>query len=324
MGIVGHASERAGSPTVSGNLNARKYTRKFLVTTDSKDTGPMQVAAAVGIPPLYSAYQFGGTESDPFALLRNIECQRIADGSYHWEVTCSYETPDPVDSNDNTISGGGTKREQAGQQDNPLLMIPEIEVSFERFQQAVFFVYDTTAEKLTPCKASNGQIFVPPPSKDASRMLVTITRNEDITSDHPNIGIQFQDVVNSDYWFGQPPGVWKCQGVSAARQSKQLTINGIASLVPYLKVTYKFEARNYPYHDTLILDAGTFYLEDTGDVVKKKRQFLTDDGHPTTGPLDGHGDKLGDGEDPVFLPFRFYKRKPYSLLALPNAFVDFA
>lgn len=322
MGIVGTAAEKPDSPKVSGNLNQRSYTRTFIVKTDSKDTGPLAVVSASGIPRLYEPFAFG-SEVDPECLLRDIDAERVSEGAFQWVVTCHYSTPEPDSKNASSTDTAGTKREAPGSQDNPQLQLPEIDVSFEKFQQVVYAVYDITTQELTPCKASNDQVFDPPPMRDASRMVIQIVRNEPISAGHPALGVLYQDAVNSDYWFGLAPGQAKIMSIAAQRQTKQTTIAGAPVLLPYLRCTYKIECR--PTWDTLILDAGTFYLDDdplTGKV--KKKAFITDDGHPTTGPLDGHGHKLDAGANPVFKTFRFYLRRPFSLLALPQSFLDFA
>ena len=73
----------------------------------------------------------------------------------------------------------GGLRDTAGANDNPLLQLPEIETSFEKYQEVVFYVYDQLTQQITPCRASNNEVYNPPPTKDASRLILTITRNGD-------------------------------------------------------------------------------------------------------------------------------------------------
>jgi len=277
------------------------------------------IVRATGIPLLYSSFQFGG-ETDFFNIMRNYTAERLGDGSLHWEVTCHYSTPEP-ESND--AAHGGTKNEKQGENDNPTVALPEIDVAFEKFQEVVWYVYDLTTKKLTPCKASNGQVYDPPPMRDASRMIITITRNESILAPHPGLGLQYMDTVNSDVWFGLLPNQVKCQSITAKRQTKQLSIGGVPTILPYLSCSYKFEAR--PTWQTRLLDQGAYWinkkiLDDPTTWVKRK--FIVE-GHPVVGPLDGFGGKLADGANPVFNTFQFYNTLPFSALNLPQAFLDF-
>jgi hypothetical protein len=325
MGIVGTAQERPNSPTGGGGINKRTWTRTFLVQTDSYSDGPFTVAAAPGIPKLYSLYTFGN-ERDDYARLREVRPERIEPNSLFWEVTCEYSTPE-VESETDT-GKGSSKREVDGQQDVPTLQLPEIETSFEKYQQVVYGVFDVKTGQLTPCRASNKQVFDPPPVKENSRLIITITRNEDINSDHPAQSILYQDAVNSDTWWSQPPGTFKCQAITAQRQTKN-TSKG--TIIPYLRVTYKFEGRPYQQvpgdnWDLVLLDAGTYYLNDIGGQppVVQKLKFISDDGHPITHALDGKGNPLPDGANPVWLTFRVYKRLPFGALLLPQQFIQFA
>ncbi len=315
MSIVGRADERPDSPEINANLNEREYVRKFRVQTNDLLDGPVVVTAAPGIPLLYSAYVFGN-EADRYALLREISAERAGPASYFWIVTCTYKTP-PASSGS---MPGGTERDTSGANDNPLLMLPEVETSFEKFQEVIYYVYDFATQAFIPCKATNGQVFDPPPTRDASRLTLTITRNEDINSPHPAVDVAYIDSVNSDVFWGCGPGTWKCMGISTKRETKQLFG---AIQFPYLKVTYKFEAR--PTWDTRLLDAGAYWLDKTlikPDAEPFKRKFITDDGHPRIGALDGFGGKLRDGAPPVFLTFRLYFRKQFAALNLPQSFAQ--
>ncbi len=316
MSIVA-VTERPDSPQGDFDLNKHSLTRKFLVQSNDVNDGPLTVGSAAGIPKLFSLYRFGN-ENHLYARLRHIDCERIQPGSLYWEVTCKYETPADEEGGN---KAGGVEREKEGQNDQPLLMLPEIETSFETYQEVVWYVYNATTKALEPCKASNGQVFDPPPTRDRSRLNLTITRNEDISTPVLATAVAYQDAVNSDYWWGLAPGTWKVQAITVHRETKQLS-NG--SIFPYLRVSYKFQARQT--WDTQLLDAGTYYKNDLGGAppVVQKIRFLTTDGHPTTGPLDGHGNKLAEGATPVFLTFRFYPRLPFGNLLLPQSFLDIA
>lgn len=353
MAVIGTAQETPDSPEeFSASTDRRTYRRKFLVRCSSMLDGPLQVTAAPGIPRKYSPYVFG-TERDQYALALNFSAARIDSGFPHWHVHVEYSTPEPRQ-----------KGEKGDTSEDPLLWIPEASTSMEKLQEAVYAVYDISGVKapagvvkapdgapvpagewdffgllggdaqpgnakdargpITPCRASNGEVFDPPPMRDASRLVLSITRNESITSNHPRAGIQYADAVNADRFWGGPPGVWKCQGITAERQTRQINNRPC----PYLKVTYKFEARLT--WDLILLDAGTFYTSVSPEKVPfagpeiVRRKFITHDGHPTTGPLDGKGGKLADGAVPVFRVYRIYRRLRFKRLGLPQSFAQCA
>lgn len=170
-----------------------------------------------------------------------------------------------------------------------------------------------------PAHASNGEIFVPPPEMDASRLILTITRNEDISSPHPALALAYQDSLNSDIFWGAAPGQCKVMSITAQRQTKQLPDG---SVVVYLRCTYQFQFR--PFWDIQLLDKGNFYFAATSmaDPTPARYAFQSREGQPIEGLLDGNGQKLADGGNPVFLSIRPYRSLPFAALNLPNSFLQ--
>jgi hypothetical protein len=158
-------------------------------------------------------------------------------------------------------------------------------------------------------------IFDPPPTKDASRISLSITRNEAIATAHPSIDIKYSDAINSDVFWGSPPGTWKCMGISSRRETKQ-TSNG--SLFPYIRVSYKFQARQTWMMQ--LLDAGTFYINANGQKITCRTQ----DSQQCTLPLNGKGGLLTAGAAPVFLQLQPYNSLPFGALNLPQSFQQIA
>jgi len=312
--VIGFANELPDSPVGSFSFNKHTLTRTFRVQTDNYNDGPLVVTAAIGIPRMWGLYTgpvvAGASEPHEFHLYarcKKIDAKRMDKNSLYWIVTCNFETPDPDEQK------GDSKRENDGQQDNPLLRYPEVSTHMENFQVPLYFIYDSDGN-MKPAMASNRQVYNPPPMKELSRFHLTITRNEDINSAHPATGIAYASSVNSDIFWGQGPGIWRCMNITATKQNHQLS-NG--SQFPYLKVQYQFVAN--PLGWVLqILDAGTFYID---SVSGKKLKFIGDDGHPLgTGPLNGNGDKLPPGDTPVFNLFSVYPKLPFSKLNLIQSF----
>lgn len=332
MSIVGFAEERPDSPKATFELGKFTVTRKFLVKTSSVLDGPATVALAPGLPLLFSPYLFG-IEFLPFLRCRSVEPERMAPASLEWEVTCTYETPDFKDAamgdggfdankgDSRGGDGGGTGEETDGQFQNPELMIPEIEVHFETHKQAVYAVFNPTTQVLTPAAASTGEIFVPAPELDRSHLILTITRNESIASNHPGLALTYQDTVNSDTFWGAAPGQVKCQSITVQRLVKNFPDG---TVLPYLKATYIFHFRNT--WDIQILDKGTWYYNKPGGTMDqslwKRVKFTSDDNQLIEGLLDGTGGALAKGANPVFLTMRLYDRVPFGALNLPQSFLQ--
>lgn len=381
MAVVGVAHERPDSPEATLELNKMSFTRKFLVQTNSINDGPVTVCSAVGIPRPFQIYTTPN-EYQRYARCRSVDARRIEPHSLYWEVTCHYSTPEV----DGSKEGATHASENDGQNDNPLLRIPEIETHTERFEQPLYWIYNpipktvnltgnTTVDSdvitnlgdvsglvlgmditgagipantvvqafdlaaftvimslpatataggvaltfsipqsIAPAKATNGEIFDPPPMKDTCRLILSITRNEDINSPHPLTSLLYTDTVNLDPFFGCGRGCVKCMGVTASKQTKTLANGGIFS---YLKCTYTFQMR--PTWYVQVLNAGNWCWT---DITKKaKTQFKTEDGHPRQGLLDKDGLKLPDGNNPIWLVYQVYQMKKFKILNLPQSFI---
>jgi len=346
----------------------------------------MTVANAIGLPRLFTPYQFGG-EFHPYCRCRSIDPQRMAPGALEWEVTCVYTTPEQKDGakeegghDSKDSDGGGTGEEKDEQFDNPLAAIPELETHWQTEKVPIYgvqgsgisasvshgsslvattatalftvgdpvtiyagkTVLNTTVSAITdgvnitlgtawtgstgtatiidvafkPLASSAGEIFVPPPMMDRSTLLITMTRNESILSPIPETALLFQDSVNADVFFGFGPGQVKCQSITCQRQNKQLPDG---SIFPYLRATYLFHARKT--WDIQLLDKGSYYrFRVSTSLPWTKQKFITDDGQPRDGLLDGFGQKLADGAAPVFITVRPYPWLTFAALELPQNF----
>lgn len=289
MSVVGSALEMPNSPEASISMGKRSYTRRFRVITNDRNDGPLIVLSAAGIPPLYTQYATPN-ESDPIALVRSYDPQRIGPAQLVWTVAVKYETPE--------LKGGdksGSGTDTPGEQNNPQLELPTVKTSESEYEELVTQVYDPTTNNAAPPASSAGEVFDPPSKRQNFYESLEISRNEDLSAPHPALGNLYRNSVNSDTFWGLAPGTWRCVQISAERQVRQLQ-NG--TFVAFLKVTYKFTARPNGWDDQL-LDYGNYYfrpvLDGAGDVTNwVNTQFKTADGHTRTGLLDGNGGALPD------------------------------
>ena len=306
MAVVGIAQELPNSPSGKLDLNSQSFTRSFIVHTNSYFDGPLIVFNAIGIPRPFSLY---GTYNEYHftARAREFNCDRLAANSLAWKVDVEYRTPDPT--------RGENQKEVENQHDNPTLELPEISTHFETSQTVVYGKYNTGTGNLEPYQSTCGEIFDPPPMKDSSRLVLTVSRNEDILSPHPSLAITYQDAVNSDTFFGAAAGSAKVKSITCNRATKQTTSG---ATVVYLKVVYIIEFKDT--WDLQILNAGTWAWDSVG--LKNHIQFKTKDGHPTTGLVATDGTALPEGGTPVFITGRVYKRLAFSALNLPQSFLE--
>jgi len=329
--VIGFAAELPDSPEASFELGKHEITRRFQVICSTLADGPIIAANAIGIPKLFQTYVFGD-EFHTYCRCRSIEPKRKAPNSAVWEVECKYSTPELKEGGGgggghggggNSTSGSG--REVEGQHQNPLIELPEVSTHFESKQGPVMSVFNLTTGKIEPCKASTGEVFVPPPQKDYSTLCLTIKRNEDLLrAPHPLLSVLFQDTVNSDVFWGSAPGTVKCMSITAERQQKQLADG---SIFPFIKATYQFRFRDS--WDLQILDTGSYYIVPgnpsqlpENNQAPKKLIAKGEDGHPIPVLLDGKGGKLAEGKDPVYQVYRVYQWQPFGILNLPQSFLE--
>jgi hypothetical protein len=158
-------------------------------------------------------------------------------------------------------------------------------------------IYDNTTGIFKPCTSSNGEVYDPPPKFIDGYDQLEITRNESISYPQPQTAILYKNAVNTDRFWGQAPGIWRCDKISPERQERQIPSGG---RFPFLRTTYIFEA-NPAGWDLSLMDYGTFYLEEDprnanplalGSFPVQKRRFMTEDNHPTSGALNGRGGPL--------------------------------
>lgn len=145
---------------------------------------------------------------------------------------------------------------------------------------------------------------------------VTAMRFEGVLSVQRNIfgwsiqqGITYTGAVNNDPFYGAPPGY--CMAYITGSQ-QDVTIGDIVQR--YWAVSYQFSFKTAEQWSPLnILDAGFTKKTKDGKLVP-----ITIAGRePSTPvPLDGSGQPLGDGKDPVFNKIAVYKKLPFNALGV--------
>ena len=299
-----------GSPRGDFDFQSDGIAVKFTVTVkvlcQYLTDGPIAVASCPGLPLLGDSFLFGNEYWLDARLRHFSEPHRMAEGSLYWEMDLEYSTPPRG------------KKDNASQWQNPLLEVPEVDMSFVQEKIPITQSYDISTGSLRPVYNSAKCTFIPAPEKPTSRCILTITRNEAINAPHPTTTLAYQDRCNSDVFWGQAAGVWLCLPIKTKSQTKQLPSGGNFE---YLKCVYEFHAMA-PNWDLQILDAGPYALDSSSNKIPFKDQA----GNPIQGPLDGTGHALSqadiDAGNEHYITIRQFARVPFAPLNLPQGFVD--
>lgn len=244
----------------------RTYRRSWRVITDNVHTEQYEVLSAVGVS-LFASYS-----ADAYALVRLLRCEQKDDEPRLWMVEAEYATG----------QGQVTQRDPASeQQPNPTLRPSVVSWTNTLFQRPA--VRDRNGNAII---MSTKEYPNPPVDVDDILTKLSIQRYE--ASFNESVAMAFMNSVNSDWFFGAPPGTWKCLKFDARSHYE----NGFTSW----DVTYEFEFRwqtwrlkvlDQSYHERIRVG------EDTPEVYRLSRIY-TKEGEPVSSPalLNGDGRNL--------------------------------
>lgn len=203
---------RPGKVTLEGE---RSYTVTHLVRTDDADDGPNTVMAAAASIGSYYNY---GNDADfrAYCVSKSAEQVSSDDGSElkTWIVTCEFKT---------------LSRDDQKKLVTPLNRPYEISYGYEHFSEVVEKDINGGAILNTA-----GEYFDPPIERDASRPVLTITRNE--SSFPVSLAFAYADAINSDWFQGASPGTVKVFNIGGQRVIEEFN----DSEIMFWKMTYEF------------------------------------------------------------------------------------
>jgi hypothetical protein len=285
----------------------RTYKRSFRVECSSRYDGPYQIRLSGVVPGIGTRYFVSPTEFDDGSFVESHEykCEHAGpnpEGST-WVVGVSYS---PYDS-----STFGS---------DPTLWPIRVSYGSKDYEKLVEVDQDGNA-----IRNSAGDRFETPVTVDDGRDLITVTRNEPVSTFDPSLPRLYRNTVNKSPWNGFETHAVKCNSVVTS--DPQYDSN---NRVWYYTVTYVFEAMYLDPDQSpqgwakYILDQGYMQIDvdDDGfgytDPTFTKTKILTEKGEPITDPalLDGNGQRLGTGDDPVFLNFNVYRESEFNDLNL--------
>ncbi len=263
--FIGQAPEQDGSQ----EMNASAETLVYKVKLDSFEKGQDVACTVAGIPAGFSLHP-----TIPNCRLRKKTAKRQKN-SCVWFVTCEYSTPD------------NNSGENNQENDNPLLDMAEIKVSYEERTVPIRGSLNSTRVYTGGIKNSAGEVFIPPPQSTVPTAVWEIKKNYVDSFDVLTNILSYMDCINSDTFAAAGPHQAYIVSI-IPKNDKRNDINFL---------TLNFIIKFRPTWDLELLDTGSYYLSGSGKV-----DFLSDKGHPKQGLLDGSGRALASGSADVFLP----------------------
>lgn len=291
------AVEKTGRSGTVDRGRAGIYTRVFTVESSSPLTGPRQAMQAVkdtfGLD-VGTPYQLGeapdtvlGTtgddwyEADSQSVVNAMTAQQISSDGLQWDVTVEFGSPEGV------------------LPENPLLEEPEEEWGANAYERPV----DQDSSGNPICNTA-GDPFDPPPMRDDSRLVLTITRNE-ATAD-PALSREYGDTVNNATFYGAAAGKVKLK----SRTARKVPFEGLPA-GHYFKVTYVFEFNEDGWQKRLLnvgfrqLVSGNLVPIYMGTQLATSPCLLNSSGALTA--------------TPYFRTFDVYRSKDFGTFAFPGA-----
>ncbi|NBW11867.1 MAG: hypothetical protein EBR82_27925 [Caulobacteraceae bacterium] len=278
--------ECTGGGTIDGERSASVLYR---VITDDRRDDFLIVLAGNGIPRRGESYQFGNSV-DPYMYAQSASAslQSSEDSLKVWQVTVEYSTK-------------GLERDPNQEKQDPLDWRPKCST----------FSMKVRRPMLKDCKgkliaSSAGEPYDPPQERDETKFGIRIVRN--VAKSDPGKNSEYKDTINSDTFWGNPPGTVKVEVPGTATEMFS------SSGQRYYEETWEFAIEPEGW-DLKLYDYGFYKIEGT-----KRVQI---EGLVSAALLNGSGALLPVGNDPVLLPpFEPYKRKRFASLNLPRGFKE--
>ena len=266
--------------------------KTWIAKTNSTEDGPMLVKLHSDFPRIGDPYihQVGGTiEASDFVFCNEITAELTSKivGGQLWTVTAVYGPPDYQSRTSPTDQIAG---EEPAMTDN-FTMASSVE-----YVQDLFF----KDKDGISVRNSAGDAFTELPTIQRAIDVFTISREEWRNPNEKKRG--FKDVTNADTWSGFPPGTLLMQ----------ISTNWSGKWMVSYAIKYRPEGWGLE-----ILDAGYYKLLDASQGGQKVR--ISTESGPAEVPqrLDGLGGTLSASSPDVFLRFRQYESRYFSLLNLP-------
>lgn len=274
----------------------RDYTIDWFVEATSASDGPATILRASGLPTVGSVWSFGN-DVDLWAFCwPNWTATPVQtnEPNYWWKVSQLFTTKPLSRCQDNSI-------------ENPIMEPDRINGTFVKYVKEVTEDRFGNALKTSSHEMIRGSIV----EFDHNRPTVTIEKNVltlPLATFAPMI-----DTVNDSTLWGLPARTVKLSSASFQRK-----LYGTCSY--YYVIRYDFDI-DYRTFDRNTLDEGSRVLSPGGDKTKPTdfEVYKDRNGENTRVLLDGEGNALDDGENPVTIPVSHYDESNMFVLNIPAA-----
>lgn len=292
MAVISLSSPRSRPGTIALD-GTRTYTVTHMVLTDDAADGPRTVMAAV--VDTGTSYNYGNDiDTRAYCISKQAEQVTSDDASETktWNVTLEFST---------------LSREQQKRLVSPLARPYEISYSHEHFQEVVEKDVNDQAILNTA-----GEYFDPPIERDASRPVLTITRNE---AEFPTgIANSYANAINSDYFQGGIAGTVKVFNISGQRVVEEFD----GEEIDYWKMTYEFHYKKDGWQRKILSQGRSqLVLDIESELPKLEKITYENSGDQVVDPvpLDEDGARIDPEDLPdaaYFIPVDVYESMPFS------------
>jgi hypothetical protein len=274
----------------------RTYKIKWLVQTTSVNDGPAHALIASGLPTIGSSWSQGNDYDAWARCLPNQVCRYITrnESGRWWEVEQTFSTKPLSRCQDTTI-------------DNPLNEPDRISGGFSKYTEEISLDKDGKEIENSAEEAFRG----PQVEFDNNRPTVTIEKNVLVLP--LDTIAEMVDTVNDSTLWGLQKRKVKLSNVSWSRE-----LYGTCTF--FYKVSYEFDI-NFDTFDRTVIDIGTrFKIKGAEADNKNQYERYTDiNGELTTCHLDGNGNLLAAGDDPVEIEIKYYDESNFLTLGIPTS-----
>jgi hypothetical protein len=257
--------------------------RVFLAYSDSStdDEGSIFAVAGSSSPGPDILPQIGTSHpTRPTLYLQAYACRNTAKDGLIWEITCAYSIFTPQPWNEPATYAWST--------------------------QTVEIVRDRDLKTGKAIVNSAGVPFEP--ALTAPYPTATLTVSQNLLSFNMFNYLPFVGAVNSEPYYGCPPGYVLCTGINPSE-----SIANIGDTEQhYWQVSYQFAFNFLDGWQPLVMDAGYTKLNDANKLVP-----ITIAGREPSQPVPlKNGKPIAAGDEPTFLRFNVYRSMPFSQLGV--------
>lgn len=289
---------------------SRRYRQQYLVVCNSDTDDHLTIRASSQFIALTSGHYIGRDgHEDLGAFVERVRIRNMADLPQHSELELEFST-----------FGDSEGTSENDPDTTPLDRTPEISFDWIATKEVFAKAYNQldlqTGEFIQPdirVENSAGEQFNPAAEQDVFRPLVRITRNESFID--PLKVWAYSYKMNAFEFWGAPAYCLLLMPIKTQRQKEQGRF--------FWPVTYELVFNPQTWIQGL-LDIGSYYWPGgyqahLDDPDLKPKDFLNAGSlMPKLNLLDGFGDKLTPGADPLYLSFAGIQSRDFGDLNLPD------